>query len=93
MKIYPCGKLQRVREAFRGLYAGARQKVQKKTVKGPASEKQGEKIFSEQQKCDTKGKFVFCASNNAHRGPKAMTFGQRQGDDALGIKSLLLEGF
>ena len=45
----------------------------------PATGVKRESFFSEQQTCDTEGKFVFCASNNARRGPKAMTFGQRQG--------------
>ena len=84
MKIYPCGKLQRVREAFRGIYAGDWQKARKKTGGGqrarPSNRSEERKFFSEQQTCDTEGKFVFCASNNARRGPKAMTFGQRQGD-------------
>ena len=58
----------------------------------PATGVKRESFFSEQQTCDTEGKFVFCASNNARRGPKAMTFGQRQGD-VLGVKFLLLGEF
>ncbi len=84
MEIYSCEKLQRVREAFRGLYAGDWQKARKETrwsqrARATAKSEEG-KFFSEQQECDMEGKPMFCARNNAHTGPKAITFGQGPGD-------------